>query len=346
MSENIWEELARSPLDPDPDEQPASFAWLAPAAIAMVAGLLMGFFLGSGSSAAAPSTTIAVAEATTSTPAPPAPDPILPDGYTAVGTGGLRAVAAYSQGGNLYVVMDQTVRSDTAPLASNSLYFAKWTLTGDGIEVTASRSIASTVAPGAKVIEFPGVAALPIAGAELIGRQATTMVVRSGCNGCGATSADVASGEIVLDGLERPYSITEPLLIPIGDGITLSIDQLDIADDWGYATWHVIDENDAVVRVNLVVTFAGTDDPGREGANPTQLLPPQLFGVSQQRQTTPNPDPFARDGSVGLDRAGELLSAANQPTALLLEWSAEWQHPVGDVIVLPLAGLTDMGIID
>lgn len=94
------------------------------------------------------------------------------------------------------------------------------------------------------------------------------------------------------------------------------------------------------------MTLVGTDDPGRDGTNPTRLVPPQFFGVSQQRPASANPDPFVRQDSVSLDRTGELVSTTNQPTSLVLEWSVEWRHPVGDLITLPLADIVDLGIID
>jgi hypothetical protein len=345
VSETIWQELSRSPLDPDPNEEPKSVAWLAPAALAIVAGLVLGLVLGNGSEESTATTRGAVAETTTITTPPPA-DPIVPNGYAETAGLGLRAVAAYSQGGNLYLVVDQVVRSDNDPLETNSLYLAEWVLAGDGVEIVAERAYNSIMSPGVKLVEFPGVTALPAANPALLVREATEMVTRTTCNGCGTTSQNVASGEITLEGLERPHSLASPLLIPVGEGITLSVDRLDVTDEWGYIEWHILDENDAVVRVVPVITFAGTDDPDLDGVQPTQLVPPQLFGPSPQQQNALNPDPFARSGAVGLDLTGELLLETNQPTALIFEWSAEWQHPVGEPITLPLTDLTDLGIID
>ncbi len=67
-------------------------------------------------------------------------------------------------------------------------------------------------------------------------------------------------------------------------------------------------------------------------------------GVSSP--STMNPDIFTLGGSIGLDRRGELLSDQNQPSSLVLEWTAEWQHPVGQPISIPLVDITDLGIID
>ena len=340
------EELVRSPLDPDPEEHAAFADWLAPVAIAIIVGFVVGF-LAAGWSADVDQPTTLAADTTIATPVTPPPaDPIVPDGYTAIGDIAMGALVAYSQGGNLYVVVNQATRSDNEPQDTNSEYFAEWILRGDGVEIAASRAISSTLSPGMGLIEFPGVTGLPIAGPELVVRGATDMVVREGCNGCGATSVDIASGELVLDGLERPYSLADAVLIPVGEGITLSIDRLEIANDWGYAEWHIIDANDATVRVDLIVRFEGTDDPGRDGINPTVLLPPRYFGVSQQQPTPPNAEPFAEQGTIGLDRSGELLSATNQPQSLVLEWDVEWQHPIGESIPIPLTGITDLGIID
>ncbi len=346
MSDNIWEELSRSPLDPDPNEAPSPLGWLFPVGAATVIGLLLGLFVLGAGGEASPTTTLAAATTTTTTAAPVDPDPEVPAGYVDVAGLGLDVVASYSRAGNLYLVINEAARSDQEPLETTAFHASHWELEGDGTSVEASRAIESTLAPGMKTIEFPGLTALPTADPQLIVRQASAMVVRTGCQGCGATSVDEAGGELELPGLERPYAIDEPILIDVGSGITLSIDRLDFTDEWGYLEWHVIDENEARIRPDIRVVFAGTDDPAFEGPNPTQLIPEHLFGASQQNPTTANPQPFTREGWLLLDRAGELISDENSPTGLLLTWSVEWQHPVGEPVTLPLDDLTDLGIVD
>ncbi len=346
MSESIWEELARSPLDPDPSESPSPLDWIIPVAIAGIAGLLIGVFVLGSNRADTTTTTVEAATTTTTTTQPPEPDPEVPTGYVDIDGVGLSAVAAYSRGDNLYVVVNEATRSDHDPIETNSFHSSDWVLAGDGVELTATRAIESTLAPGVKAIEFAGVAALPESEPSLVVRQASAMVVRTGCQGCGAQSVAEASGEVALEGLDRPFALSEPLLIDIGSGITLAIDHLEFTDEWGYAQWHVADENQARIRADIRVVFEGTDDPAFDGENPTQLIPENLFGSSQQNPTTANPQSFTRAGSLVLDRVGELISDVNSPTGLLLTWSVEWQHPVGEPITLSLANITDLGTIE
>ena len=273
------------------------------------------------------------------------PDPIVPSGYAATSGVGLKALAVFNRDDSLYVVVNSATRSDLDRTETNEFHVAEWILSGDGIERTASRAIESDVAPGVRLIEFPGVNALPVSVPELRVRRATEMVVRTGCNGCAAVSVDAADGEVPIDGLPLPYSLPDPIFITAGPGITLSIDVLEITDEWGYAEWHILDQNDARVRLSLVIRFEGTDDAATEEVDPTLLVPGARQGPSQQNPIGGSLDPFTRNGTQGLDRAGEIMSADNQPDAMVLEWNIEWQHPVGDPVTLPLADVADLGSI-
>lgn len=347
MSGSAWEELARSPLDPDPDYKPSIVEKATPLAIAAVLGLLVGVFvLGSDRETDGEATTIATETATTTSTAPVEPDPEVPESYTEAGGVGIRALAAYGRSGNLYVLVNEATRSDQDPFETNAFHASDWVLAGDGVEITASRAIRSDLAPGMTTIEFTEVNGLPVSGPSLRVRRSSEMVVRTGCQGCGAVSAHESSGDVDLEGLDRPYASSEPILIEVGGAITLSIDRLEFTDEWGYVEWHVIDENEGRVRADLRIVFDGTDDPGIDEINPTQLISEGLFGPSQQNPIAANPQPFARRGTLILDRVGELISADNSPTSLRLHWTVEWQHPVGEPIVIPLDGTLDLGIID
>ena len=343
MSDNVWDELMRSPLDPDPDESSGWLDALVPIALAIMFGLGLGLVLTNGS--ADSTTTLAVQPSTTSTTAPLPPEPIVPAGYAEAGDIGLKALATFNRGDDLYLIVNSSTRSDLDRVETNEFHVAEWVLAGDGIEVVASRALDAAIAPGVRLVEFPGVNGLPISVPELRVRQATEMVVRTGCNGCGATSVDNATGEIVLDGFDLPYSIAEPVMIPVGTGISVVLDTLEITDEWGFAEWRVVADDDARLRVNLVVTFEGTDDPATEELDPTLLVPLHYFGPSQQNVVAANPEPFARSGSIRLDRAGEIMTEQNRPEQIVLQWDVEWQHPVGDPITLPLDGVIDLGSV-
>ncbi|MEA2000965.1 MAG: hypothetical protein U9N84_03635 [Actinomycetota bacterium] len=340
MSETIWDELMRSPLDPDPDEDGNVLGVLVPVGLAAAIGLVLGLTVGGGEDT--PNPTLAIETTTTATTALPPADPIMPAGYTEVGGIGLAALASFTRDGDFYIVVNSAARSDQDRSETDEFHIAEWVLAGDGVEITASRAFQTGLTPGVRLVEFPGVGPLPAAGPELRVRRATEMVVRSGCNGCAASSVHSADGEIVLEGFDRPYAITEPIIVGVGRGINLSIDELQITDEWGYATWHAIDETDARLRTTLIIVFEGTDDPGTEQIDPTLLVPPHVLGLAPGQAVLGNPDPFSRDGWIGLDRTGEIITTDNQPDQLVLRWTVEWQHPVGDQISLPLEGITDL----
>ena len=347
MSENLWEELARSPLDPDPDYEPSTLDKIAPLAIAAVLGLLAGVFvLGGGAGNTDSETTVAAETTTTTSTVPVEPDPAVPGEYQDIDGIGIRALAAYSRSGNTYILVNEATRSDQNPSETNAFHASNWVLAGDGVEITASRAIQSDLAPGMTAVEFVGVNGLPVSGPSLLVRRSSEMIVRTGCQGCGAVSAHEASGDVPLNGLALPYRSSEPILIEVGGAITLSVDHLEFTDEWGYVEWHILDENEGRIRADLRIIFDGTDDPARDDINPTQLIPQSQFRPSQQNPIAANPLPFARSGTLILDRVGELISADNNPTSLRLHWMVEWQHPVGDPIVIPLNGTEDLGIID
>ncbi|MCP3994270.1 MAG: hypothetical protein GY722_04280 [bacterium] len=347
MSENLWEELARSPLDPDPDYAPSLLEKAAPIGIAVFLGLMAGIFvLGGNERSDESGTTLAIETTTTTTAAPVEADPELPAEYLDIAGVGLRALAAYSRSGNLYIVINETTRSDQAPADTNAFHASDWLLSGDGIEIAATQAIRSHLAPGMTALEFTGVSELPVSGPSLLVRRSSEMVVRTGCQGCGAVSAHEASGDVPLDGLALPYASGEPILIDVGGAITLSVDHLEFTDEWGYVEWHITDENEGRIRADLWVVFEGTDDPASEDITPTQLIPDYLFGPSQQNPAAANPQPFARSGTLILDRVGEPLSEDNSPASLSLHWTVQWQHPVGEPILIPLDGTVDLGIVD
>lgn len=340
---NIWDEIMRSPLDPDPDEPDRRIGAIASIALAAAIGVVIGFLVGNRD--APPPTTAALVTTTAMAPSVVDPDPVVPPGYVDANGVGLRAVAAFSTDDDLYIVVNTATRSDLDRVDTNEFHIAEWTLSGDGIEVSADRALQSSFSPGVRVVHFEGVNSLPLSAPQLLVRRATEMTVRAGCNGCGAVSVDMAEGELPLEGLDLPLVVDTPLLIPVGTGITLSIDSLQIAEEWGYLEWHVIDDNDARLRVSATIEFVGTDDPRTDEVDPTLLLPPHQIGLNPQNPISSNPGPFARHGLVRMDRLGEILTADNQPEQVVLRWSVEWQHPVGDALAIPLEEVTDLGTL-
>jgi hypothetical protein len=346
MTDRIWEELMRSPLDPDPGDEVPFSAQLALVALLVVSGFVVGRVIFARSDDVRPADR-PVATATTTADTTPAaePDPIFPDGYVDVDGIGIVPIAVFSRDGNLYVVVNEATRSDQEPADTDGFHDGDWVLAGDERTVTATRAIRSPLAPGVMTIEFTGISELPSVGASLIVRRGTEMAVRAGCQGCAAVSTHEASGDITLDGLEIPYELDSPMLIDAGSGIVFSVDQLEFTDEWGYAEWHIVGDNEQRLRTQLRVVFEGTDDPDVAGTQTTQLVPVNLITTYQQNPTTANTEPFTRSGFSLLDRAGNLLNGDNKPTSLALSWSIEWLAPVGAPVALPLSAVVNLGAV-
>ena len=75
-------------------------------------------------------------------------------------------------------------------------------------------------------------------------------------------------------------------------------------------------------------------------------MPVHLFGTSQQNPAPANPQSFTRNGTLQLERVGELIAEENQPGSLVLSWSVEWQHPVGEQVELPVGEDIYLGTVD
>lgn len=346
MSEPLWDELLRSPLDPDPNALPSQVPGVVLVVVAAVVGLALGLTAFPHDNAADVTPSTATPTTTTTTTLLPDPDPIVSPGYVDVDGLAFRPAVAYVREGNLYLVVSQTTRSDLNATETRAFHAADWTLDLEGRQVVATREITSPMAPGFVTLEFAGESDIPEPSARILVRRASEMVVRTGCQGCAAVSAHEAHGEIVLPSVARPFTLDAPMLIEVGPDITLAIDRLEFTDEWGYGEWHVINENAARIRPELRVTFTGTDDPAIEGTQPTQLIPTHMLGTNQQSPTTANSQPFARSGTVELDRRGELVSEANAPSSLVLEWTVEWIHPLGEPVELTIDGTADLGVLE
>ena len=106
------------------------------------------------------------------------------------------------------------------------------------------------------------------------------------------------------------------LELPTGDVVV--IDGLVIGDGWGWLDWST--ERSAVAKVDAIVTFVGTDDPGTDDVvDPTQLLSPHLVPLRQGTGVPPLAPLYGFTGSERLARFAEPLSTSNAPTAITVE---------------------------
>ncbi len=328
MGEPRWDELVRSPLDPDKEEEtrrPIS-TWVV-VLIAAVVGLSVGAVVGHAGGSGQPE---AVGVSGTSTTVLP----VAPDGYVPVGDTSLGVIGSFGVDGHAYVIVGEAALSSADPGATPAFGAGRWAIVDGDDAIETALEIVDPIAPGMRLLDFP--VDERASDAPLAVWRGTAVETRDGCNGCGSGSADRTEGEALFEIAGLPTVIPGMGTIELGQGFEVQIGDLTAAEEWGYAEWALTGDTATTARVAVEVTFVGTDDPSAEGDNPTRLVPydraPIQYGVGHQR-TAP---PFARGGSIRLTRVGEPIGGGNQPTAIGVSWSVEWIHPVGEPI--PLAG--------
>jgi hypothetical protein len=155
----------------------------------------------------------------------------------------------------------------------------------------------------------------------------------------GNITVEFPPGPVVEDRALVPYvavgeSITETFTIKLDasvpqaiegrrleltTGDVVVIDGLTIGDGWGWLDWST--ERSAVAKVETIVTFVGTDDPGTEDVvDPTQLLSPHLVPLRPGTGVPPLGPLYGFTGSDRLARFAEPLSTSNAPTAITVEF--------------------------
>ena len=149
MSDDALREVLRSPLD---DLPPSRRGLLWPV-VALVAGAAAGFGIGAALRSSPPEPAAAPETTTTATTAPPA---TLPPGPVPLGDVGAEVVAAWEQGGRLYLAVATTVPAGTDPAAAPGLAGATWVLQwGAGARTPATAELRSAALPGVFTVEFP-----------------------------------------------------------------------------------------------------------------------------------------------------------------------------------------------
>lgn len=298
-----YSDLLRSPYDPDEPsvarEGESDLPWV-PAVIAaclgaLAVGAFVVFAVVTGpdepeAEAAPPSTT-----ATTIVDAEPADGP--PDGFVPVtDTVAARVIGTDVSARATVVSIATAVSGGVDPGTVEPLEVAYWVLrTGDAdVEMTAQSG--SKLGIGNTTIEFPP--QLSLRQPELIPHIAI-----------GATTETTT---IDLDAT-LPGDL-EPLTISVGDTV-VTIEELSFGAAWGWIAW----SSTGPAMVDPTITFVGTDDPGAEGENPTQLVPlarrPLAFGDPAR----PLPTPYGFAGTESLVRSGEPVAGGNVPTAIVVE---------------------------
>jgi hypothetical protein len=302
-----YSELLRSPYEPDPDRGPregeSDLPWVPAVVAACVGALIVGAFVvfavvtgpdGDDEVASSPTSS----STTTTVAAQPAEGP--PDGFVAVtddvSAAVLTSATASSIGTIVTVATAVDAGDDPAQVAPPDI--AYWTLLSGGAEIPMVGQFTSKAGVGNVTVQFPPQLSLR-----------DPMVVPHVA--VGTPVEEVVSLELdpTLDQSVAPFQVE------VG-GQTVTIEELSFGASWGWVQWSA---DDWVAQVDATITFVGTDDPGQDGENPTQLLPlsrrPFAFGLPER----PLPTPYGFSGSEALVRVGEPIVGDNVPTSILVE---------------------------
>lgn len=242
VAEDALSEILRSPLDDPPPDHRGSWAVLA--ALVVAAGC--GFGVTAGVRALLPGDTVD----TTVTTAEPAATSTTLAGPTALGEVEAQVLAAFRQGGHLYLVVATTVLPGEEPTEVAGVASAHWVLRlGDGDLVVAAAEYLFPAAPGAFTLEFPDTDIS--GGAQLLAYPAAAVVERTY-----TTTRDSAqfpwSGPLDGEGgvLGAPYHL---------GGEEIAIHEIRLDDGGGEIGWHLSWDSEARAVVTAAATYTDPD---------------------------------------------------------------------------------------
>jgi hypothetical protein len=323
-----YRNLLRSPYDPDPGDEgrkegESDLPWV-PAVVsatlgALVVGVFVVFAVVTGPDApeeVTTSTTLAASVA-------PEQDTGPPPSFVAVTEDVAATVTGFSDAERGSVAAVATaVDAGVDPATVPALDVAYWALVQPEGEQPMRSQYSEKGAIGNITVEFPPG---PVAAER-------------------ALVPYVSVGEAVTETFTIELDPTVPQAIEgqrleLTTGDVVVIDRLTIGDGWGWSEWST--ERSAVAKVDVVVTFVDTDDPGTDDVvDPTQLLSPHLVPLRQGTGVPPLAPLYGFTGSDGLARFAEPLSTSNAPTAITVEFRVTVPADIerGTEIPLPPAG--------
>ncbi|MEN8239356.1 MAG: hypothetical protein ABFR53_09165 [Actinomycetota bacterium] len=312
-------DLMRSPYEDDDRQREgeSDLAWKPPVIAAILGALLVGAFVIYSIVAGPADDPEEASSAPTDTAAAQSTD--LPEGFTPFPSGnGARIEAVTPVEGSQYVAVSTAVSGSEAASEVAPDEIAYWELQTDAGTVPMREQLSALGVLGntSVVLEVDGVPG---------GSQLLAYVV-----------SDVTERTSVIEAPLDDGSPETDFSIEIEPGVSVN-GVVSIGEGWGHLVWSL--EGGIAAKVDVVVTFVGTDDPSSEGIHETQLIPGHHRTLSQGIGAIESAPLYGFDGSYQLYRVGEPLSSANEPTSLLLEFTADVVVAVSDPVVIgPLPG--------
>ncbi len=239
----------------------------------------------------------------------PVPSQDLPPGYQPMHDGssrsddvGLKMESVERSGGSTTVVVSAAVSgmADPAQLAPPDV--AYWEIGPEGDRTTMDHQIASPDAPGTTTIVFPR---------EVVPSEAVVVAHP-------VLETASARMEIAIE----PEKIAQdiPFSLEVGSDRALS-GRIRIGDGWGAVEWGA--PNGSVGRLDVAVTFEGTENPAADMMDPIRLVP-AFDSTAARPGTVITPRPlWAFGGAYGLHGDGRLLADGGEATAIVIELTGE-----------------------
>ena len=302
-----YADLMRSPYDADPDPGPTddggSIPWVPPVVAAIVGALVVSGFV-IYAVAQEPETEQAQTTTTTqaSEPVPVASEGV-PQGFTSVTEDvGARVERLDVTSRGTVAAVSTATPGDREPEMVAPLDPAYWVLRDAGAESPMLVQYDEAGAVGNITIEFAPIAEL----------RDPAMI---------PYLADGIVTEVETLDLDAtvPQTLTD-VVIDLPSAGTIVVEELTIADNWGWFAWSGTEGR--VAKIDVVVTFLETDDPETpDDVDATLLTPPHLQRLRQGIGSLPLPPMFGFSGSSPLVRSGEPLWSGNEPTGILVEFT-------------------------
>lgn len=230
-------ELLRSPLEPEDDERERRGPWWWPVVAAFVVGALAGWLVVAargGEAEPAPG----IGEPVATTLADPQIDlaaASFPAGYVPIAPDvAVRPEAPMRVGDRLLVPFTTVLRRGTDPASVARPLGGRWKLTGDAGVVASAQTVYDSLRPSVFSVLFPEPVAFPES-IELVERWDPDPVT--------------AAVELPFTGL--PHVTGQPIVLDLGDGVTLVVTRLDLGNFQGRARWRLDGSSLGVVSLGV-----------------------------------------------------------------------------------------------
>lgn len=288
MSDIDYEELFRSPLD-DPAAETGWAVGVGGLMAGILTAVLISAVLGGGGETESASDSPPALIPSTSSPGPAAIATEFPPGFLEYVPGlGIRPSELLLGDETITLAFTTAVARGGDPLDPIWPIGGTWWLeTADGTGVESSRVILGRFSPGVFAVEFP---ATPFPADA--GFSRATMIEKW-------NQRQVAgSATVPFDG--EPYALTEPLVIPVTQEISLLLERLELGRFLGRVDWAVEGPEDPVARVLITATLLDSEGEriGTYEGFPV-LLDPAHSGVTEI--TWREPFPTSQEGAVTVE---------------------------------------------